>query len=383
MRRSVKLAVLASLPLAYANHQYRVSICETKIPEIAILSGTGNPKLSREISEKLGIPLTKIKLDRFSDGEVSCVLQEAVGGKDVFILQPCANPVNDHIMELLLMISCAKRSGALRVTAVIPYFGYKYHRRGEPISTKNQSRFLWSAASDFSKMLKEMGVDRIIAVDLHRPGQGQETCFFDATIPVETVSSSDLCLSYIKENIQLSENVTVVAASPDFIKKARRFQLGLKHAHTTNSTSKLNQNIKNVHLAAFLRQNDVTEVRTSRDITRLLGADHVKGSDVIIIDDVVDTGGTLSNICRRLKLEGANKVYVCASHGMFTENSMEIIRLSPVEKVIVTDSLPLPNNSSSKIHQVSMASALANIIETEHYAARTTRVEDEEVYESE
>jgi ribose-phosphate pyrophosphokinase len=303
------------------------------------------------------------------DGEVTCVVQEAIGGKDVFIIQPCANPVNDHIMEILLLTSCAKRSGALRVTAVIPYFGYKYHRRGEPISTKNQSRFLWSAAGDFAKMLTTMGVDRIIAVDLHRPGQGQETCFFDTTVPVENVSSNDLMLQYFKDHVPLSKNVTVVAASPDFLKKARKLQIGLK------------QDGRNVQLAAFLRKIDSTEVRTSRELTRLLG--DVKDSDVIIVDDILDTGGTLSNICHRVKLEGAAKVYICASHGMFTENSMDIIRLSPVDQVIVTNSLPLPSNAPAKIVQLSVAPLLAQIIETEHYASIQTRQIDEEIYESE
>lgn len=275
-------------------------------------------------------------------------------------------------MELLLLTSCAKRCGALRVTAVIPYFGYKYHRRGEPLSTKNQSRFLWSAAGDFAKMLNTMGVDRIIAVDLHRPGQGQETCFFDTTIPVETVSSSELTLQYLKDNIDLKNNITVVAASPDFLKKARKLQLGLKQYVPEGTT---------VQLAAFLRKIDSSEVRTSRELTRLLG--DVKGTDVIIVDDIVDTGGTLSNICRRVKLEGALKIYVSASHGMFTENALDIIRLSPIEKVIVTDSLPPPPDSSGKIVQLSVANLLANIIETEHYASIQTRKDDDEIYESE
>ena len=123
---------------------------------------------------------------------------------------------------------------------------------------------LWSVAGDFANMLKTMGVDRIISVDFHRPGQGQETCFFDTTIPVEAVSSNDLCISYINENIPLSNNVTIVAASPDFIKKARRFQIGLK------TLSDLKNIHKNIQLAAFLRQIDTSELRTSRKISRLL-----------------------------------------------------------------------------------------------------------------
>mmetsp|Transcript_15399 Transcript_15399/g.23211 ORF Transcript_15399/g.23211 Transcript_15399/m.23211 type:complete len:378 (+) Transcript_15399:90-1223(+) len=340
--------------------------------DVVIIAGTGNKKLAHSIADKLGITPIRMKLKRFSDGEVSCRAMDSMRGKDVFIIQPCAAPVNDNMMELLLMISCAKRCGAMRVTAVVPYFGYKYHRRGEPISTKNQSRFLWSAAGDFSKMMNVMGVDRVLAVDLHRPGQGQETCFFDTTIPVETASSSDLSIKYIKDNVKLNEKVTIVAASPDFIKKARKYQIGLQDA----------PGVKEVSIAAFLRRSDDSNVKTSRNVTRLLG--DVTGSDVIIVDDVVDTAGTLSTICHRLVMEGANKVYICASHGLFTEKSMELIGLSPVEKVIVTDSLPLPPDASDKVVQVSIAPKLAELIEEEYSASLASRTcQDDDVYESE
>mmetsp|Transcript_4617 Transcript_4617/g.7052 ORF Transcript_4617/g.7052 Transcript_4617/m.7052 type:complete len:377 (+) Transcript_4617:39-1169(+) len=339
--------------------------------DVVLIAGTGNKKLASSIADELGINLAKMKLKRFSDGEVSFRAMESLRGKDVFIVQPCAAPVNDNMMELLLMISCAKRCGAMRVTAVVPYFGYKYHRRGEPISTTNQSRFLWSAAGDFSKMMNVMGVDRVIAVDLHRPGQGQETCFFDTTIPVETVSSSDLTIQYIHEHVELSEKVSIVATSPDFIKKARKYQIGLQSA----------PGVKEVSIAAFFRRSDDANVKTPRNVTRLLG--NVAGSDVIVVDDVVDTG-TLSSVCHRLAMEGAKKVYICASHGHFTEKSMELIGLSPVEKVIVTDSLPLPPNACEKIVQVSVASQLAELIETEYSASLASRKgEDDDVYESE
>jgi ribose-phosphate pyrophosphokinase len=180
-----------------------------------------------------------------------------------------------------------------------------------------------------------------------------------------------LAIAYLRENVTLSPNVTIVAASPDFIKKARRFQAGLRGTPGVN----------NVSLAAFLRKSDESEVRASRDVSRLLGS--VKDSDIIVVDDVVDTGATLANLCHRLKLAGARKVYICAAHGMFTENSMEMIRLSPVERVIVTDSLPLPPNADQKIVQVSVAPLLARIIESEYFASITSRTEDEEIYESE
>lgn len=338
--------------------------------DIVLVAGTGNKKLAFDIAKVLNVEPAPLKLKRFSDGECSCRVLQSMRGKDVFIVQPCGNPVNDNMMELLLMISCAKRCGANRVTAVVPYFGYKYHRRGEPISTANQSRFLWSASGDFSKMMNVMGVDRIISLDLHRPGQGQETCFFDANVPVETVSSIDAMIKALSE-IEFHENVTVVAANPDFIKKARKFQMGLKSI----------PGVKNVTLGAFLRKSESEEVRMSRELVRLLG--DVKDADVIVIDDVVDTGASLSNICHALRQYGARKVYLCASHGMFSGNSMELIRLSPVEKVFVSDSLPLPENASDKIVQISMAETLAKLIETEYFTSKMFREEDEEVYEIE
>jgi ribose-phosphate pyrophosphokinase len=174
-----------------------------------LLAGTGNRELALNISKYLGVKPADMKLTRFSgilfhsvlimllivlDGEVVMDVKVPMGGKDIFIVQPCSNPVNDNMMELLLMISCAKRCGAVRVTAVVPYFGYRYHRRGEPISTKNQSRFLWSASGDFSKMLRVMGVHRIIAVDLHRTGQGITSPFSALISQIFLFRTRDLLL---------------------------------------------------------------------------------------------------------------------------------------------------------------------------------------------
>jgi ribose-phosphate pyrophosphokinase len=167
-------------------------------------------------------------LTRFSDGEVSIKIDSDVRGKDVVIIQPSANPVNDSIMELLLTISCARRAGANRIIAVIPYFGYKHHRRGASISTKHNSRFLSSGAMDFAKMLQELGVDRIISVDLQRPGQGQEACFFDNNVPVETIITTDLFIEYISKNIDLKGPITIVTPNAECVKKARKFQLGIQ-----------------------------------------------------------------------------------------------------------------------------------------------------------
>jgi ribose-phosphate pyrophosphokinase len=340
---------------------------DDRIGDLVILPGTGSKDLADKIARNLGVDIADINVKRFSDGEVKCKIDTNIRDRDVFVVQTCAAPVNDNIMELLLIISCAKRCGARKVTAVIPYFGYTYHRRGVPISTKNQSRFLWSASADFSKMLSVMGVDRVITVDLHRPGQGHETCFFDSSIPVETLQTSEIMIQYIKNNIALGKNVTIVAANTDFVKKARKYQEGL-----------LNLGVENVGVAALVRKNEGPDNRKSQSVCRLLGS--VDNSDVIIVDAVVDTAGSLSSICHLMKKEGANKIYYCASHGLFTENSMNIIALSPVENVIVTDSLPFPKNGSDKIIQVSVARELSKIIETEYFSNIIYRKEDEEDY---
>mmetsp|Transcript_20192 Transcript_20192/g.20292 ORF Transcript_20192/g.20292 Transcript_20192/m.20292 type:complete len:391 (-) Transcript_20192:122-1294(-) len=325
------------------------------LDHLVILPGTSCPDLASEIAGHIGVKVGDVDIKMFTDGEVFCRVNEPIRGKDVFVIQTCAVPVNESIMEMLLTISCARRAGANRVTAVIPYFGYLHHRRGSPLSSKYSSRYMWSTTSDFAKMLTVMGVDRVISVDLQRPGQGQEACFFDNFIPVETIFSTNLMIDYIHEHIPLEEPVVIVSPDSDFSKKAHKFEKGLL------AKGKL----KNVSRAAFLH----TEHHTGPvdpNASEFLG--NVAGADVIIVDDVVDSGGTLSTLCTRLLREGARKVYLCASHGVFSGNSMELIRLSPVEKVVITDSIPLREGENhSKIVQVSVAPLLAQLIESEYY----------------
>lgn len=171
------------------------------LESLCLIGGTANKDLAVEIADMMKVPIASSTIGRFADGEVSVQINENVRGKDVFIVQTCASPVNDSIMELLLTVSCVRRSGARRVTAVIPYFGYKHHRRGSPLSTLHQSRFLTSGAMDFAKMLQEMGVDRVIAVDLQRPGQGQEACFFDNNVPLETILTTDSLVDFFTKYI--------------------------------------------------------------------------------------------------------------------------------------------------------------------------------------
>ena len=187
------------------------------------ISGTAHEGLTKEIAMKIGLIPQRQPLARFADGEVSIQFNDNVRGHDVFIVQSCVAPVNDSVMELLLSISCARRSGARRVIAVIPYFGYKHHRRSSQISTKHQSRFLASGAMDFAKMLQEMGVDKVISVDLQRPGQGHEACFFDTNVPLESLMTMEMMVQYFHEKIPLGKRV-VVSPNAECFKKARKFQ---------------------------------------------------------------------------------------------------------------------------------------------------------------
>lgn len=198
------------------------------LDDMVLIGGNGHKLLAKDIAELLGIKVADAELTRFSDGEVSVKLNDNIRGKNVFVVQSCAAPVNESIMELLLSVSCAKRAGANRVIAVIPYFGYKHHRRGSSLSTKNHSRFLTSGATDFAKMLQVMGVDRIIAVDLQRPGQGHEACFFDNAVPTETVISTHHLVEYFTKNIALQQPIVVVAPNSESVKRARNFQLGFQ-----------------------------------------------------------------------------------------------------------------------------------------------------------
>jgi hypothetical protein len=229
------------------------------LSELVLIGGNGHLSLAKEIAKLLGVPLADAELSKFSDGEVSVKVNDNIRGKNVFIVQSCAAPVNESIMELLLCVSCAKRSGAHRVVAVIPYFGYKHHRRGSSLSTKNHSRFLTSGATDFAKMLQTMGVDRVIAVDLQRPGQGHEACFFDNSVPTESVISANYLVEYFIKNVPLQGPIVVVAPNSESVKRARNFQLGLQEY--------FGQDVK---MAAFMIENQADST-FGHSTHRLLG----------------------------------------------------------------------------------------------------------------
>ena len=332
---------------------------EITLESFALIGGTGNKKLVEEISSIIGTKIVDSSINRFADGEVSIQIHENIRGKDVYVVQSCGSPVNDNIMELLLTVSTVRRSGARRVTAVIPYFAYKHHRRGSPISTKYQTRFLSSNAMDFAKMLQEMGVDKVISVDLQRPGQGKEACFFDNQVTLETIVTTEYFVDYLVQTIfpERSHNIVVVAPNAESVKKSRNFQLGLQKY----------LGFDRVKLTAFFSP-DTSSGPTDTEKLEMLGlsSHQINGADVVIVDDMIDTGGTVVSLSKKLKGNGARNIYVCASHGLFTADSSEKIDNSHITKVIVTNTLPKKNNSD-KIVQISVAQLVSNVMTAEHF----------------
>eukprot|EP00742_Colponemidia_sp_Colp-10_P001997 GILJ01002132.1.p1 GENE.GILJ01002132.1~~GILJ01002132.1.p1 ORF type:complete len:410 (-),score=66.42 GILJ01002132.1:94-1323(-) len=308
--------------------------------DLVVFSGNANRPLAEDIAKALGTKLGSITVARFADGEVNVQVHDNVRGKDVYIIQPTCTPVNENLVELLLMVSTMRRASARRITAVIPYYGYARQDR------KMSSRVPISAA-DVARLLETMGVDRVIAVDLHC---GQIQGFFGPRVPVDNLEANIIGLSYFLDSIALDDPVVV---SPDAggVYRARKFQEGLqKHG------------LKNAGLAMIIKQRAKASVIERMD---LVGS--VENSDVIIVDDMIDTAGTLVQAAAELKNKGAKRVYAFATHGLFSGPALKRIESSALEEVVVSDSIPLRSETPpTKIRQLSVAVVLAEAIRRVH-----------------
>ena len=283
-----------------------------------IFSGTSNPKVAEDIAFYLDQPLSKINITRFSDGEISVQIGESVRGLDCFIVQSTCAPTNDNLMELLIVTDAMRRASAKSITAVIPYFGYARQDRKAAPRVPITAKLV-------ANMMEKAGIDRVVTIDLHA---GQIQGFFD--IPVDNLYGSILFFDYFKEkNLK-----NPIIASPDIggVARARYFasKLGLDMVIVDKRREKAN----------------VSEVMN------IIG--DVKGKDVILIDDMVDTAGTMVKAAGALKEKGANSVMAYATHGVLSGPAFERIKDSVLDELIISDTIPL-KKECKKINKSQMS----------------------------
>ncbi len=296
-----------------------------------IFSGNANPFLAQQICKHLDIPLGKINLSVFSDGELYCQILENVRGKDVFIIQPTCCPVNSNLMELLVMIDAFKRSSASRITSVIPYYGYGRQDRKDkprvPISSKLVADLLTAA-----------GTDRILTMDLHA---GQIQGFFD--IPVDHLFAAPVLIEYLKR--QNIKDLTVVSPDAGGVERARAFAKRL-----------------NAELAIV----DKRRVKPNEaEVLHVIGK--VSGKNTIICDDMIDTAGTLVNTAKALQKKKAKRIFACATHGVLSGPALARLEKSPIEEIILTNTVPLDESKKlPNMTVLSVAELLGKAIQSIH-----------------
>jgi ribose-phosphate pyrophosphokinase len=294
-----------------------------------ILSGTSNPRLSKEISRKLKLKLINTNIKRFADGEIYIEINENIRGNSVFVIQSTSNPANDNIMELLLCIDALRRSSAKNITAVIPYFGYARQDRKVAPRTSISAKVV-------SNLITNAGANRIVTVDLHA---GQIQGFFD--IPVDNLFTTPLFARYIKKKFK---NKNLVCVSPDVggVQRTRGLATKIK-----------------ADLAIIDKRRPAPG---KSQVMNIIG--EVKGKNCIIVDDIIDSGGTIVNAVEALKKAGAIDVYVFITHAVLSGEAAEKIKRSKIKKLIITDTIDntakIKNNS--KFEVISIAPLMAEAI---------------------
>lgn len=299
----------------------------SKYSEIKIFSGNANKALAEKISAELGIKLGDAEVTKFSDGEVAMYIKESVRGADVYVIQPTCSPVNDNLMELLIFIDALKRASAGRVNAVIPYYGYarqdRKTRARDPITSKL-----------VADMITAAGANRVITIDLHAD---QIQGYFD--MPVDQLLGGPILARYIKPSVK--PNTVVVSPDVGGVLRARNFAA-----------------ILDLPLAIIEKRRQKANVS---EVMNVVG--DIKGKDVILVDDIADTAGSLTKAAKVLKDFGAEDVYACVTHGVLSGPAIERIESSVIEKLIITDTIPLPKGLDiKKIEVVSVAPLIAEAI---------------------
>lgn len=300
--------------------------------ELKIFSGNANQALAQEICQKMNIALGNALVGRFSDGEINVQIVDNVRGMDVFVVQPTASPVNRHLMELLIMIDALKRASAARITAVLPYYGYSRQDRKVqprvPITSKLVADLITSA-----------GANRVLTIDLHA---GQIQGFFN--IPVDNLFAAPVILDYLRS--KKFKNLTVVSPDAGGVERARAFAKRLEAA-----------------LAIIDKRRDKPNVA---QVMHIIG--DVKDHDCLLLDDMVDTAGTLTEGASALKANGANRIFAACSHAVLSGPAIKRINESTLEEVIATNTIALDSKQQEckKLTVLSVAPLLAEAITRIH-----------------
>ncbi|MDP1852974.1 MAG: ribose-phosphate pyrophosphokinase [Candidatus Omnitrophota bacterium] len=299
--------------------------------KLMIVSGNANPQLAKDICVELKIKLGEVLVGRFSEGEIRIKVSDNVRGKDVFVIQPTCPPVNENLMELLILIDALKRASAHRITAVIPYYGYARQDR------KDQPRVPITAKL-VANLLTIAGADRILTMDLHA---GQIQGFFD--IPLDHLFAINVFVDYISK-LKL-DNLVVVSPDVGGIKTARAYAK---------------------RLSAGLAIVDKRRISPEKsEVMHILG--EVNGRDALIVDDLTATGSSLIEAAAVIKKAGAKNIYAAVTHGILSGNAIENVQNSEIKKLLITDTIPLDGSKkASRISVLSVASLLADAIKRIH-----------------
>ena len=300
---------------------------QNDIKNLRIFTGNANPELAQEIADYIGVKLGAAKVKQFSDGEISLIIDESVRGADTYVIQPTCTPVNDNLMELLIMVDALRRASARRVTAVIPYYGYarqdRKSRGREPITAKL-----------VANMITQAGARRVLAMDLHA---SQIQGFFD--IPLDNMYGLPILADYYKKK----DTSNMVVVSPDMGGVARARNLA-------------------EHIGVPLAIIDKRRPRPNvAEVMNLIG--DIEGKDVIMCDDMIDTAGTITGGAEALINRGAKSVSACCTHPVLSGPAIERIANSPIDELVTTNTIPLPEEKRiDKIKVLSVAPIIGEAI---------------------
>ena len=304
-----------------------------------IFSGTANPQLTKDIASHLGMSVGKADIKRFSDGEISVQIQESIRGRDVFIVQPTSAPANANLMELLIMTDALRRASANKITAIIPYFGYARQDRKAAPRVPITAKLV-------ANLIQEAGIDRVVTMDLHA---GQIQGFFD--IPVDNLYGSIL----FKEYIEKKQLPNPIIASPDVggVARARYFaeKLGLDMVIIDKRREKANHS----------------------EVMNIIG--DVEGKDVILIDDMIDTAGTMTHGANALKEKGATSVMAYATHGVLSGPAFDRIKNSSLDELVITNTIPL-KKECEKITVLDTSELFAEVIRRVYFNESVNKLFD-------